>query len=354
MDVIFADLADGLYSTSAAGTDLVATYADQSLTFHGGFDASDNWRVTAVDIAVGGKDVLAITLAKPLTLFAPVAEMGTQFAFAWPETLRMSYTGSNAEDRVVGSYYGDLMKGKGGDDMFFGSSGDDTIFGGNGMDLLLGSLGDDTLNGGKGHDFLITGSDNNTASGGNGNDVLMFTDGQNVARGGGGNDIFIFNSFASSGSATPTVLRTMVRDYNAANDVLIFADADVTLPTDSTADTLADLPDGTIDGFTFTQTKRGLQIKTGDATVILRNTTAQDVDIDNILFAELTASEIAGIFDDTGTGQGLIATGLGGDSLIAFGAETTTFHSTGEGGDWNLFSGDILGFASTAGGTPTV
>jgi Ca2+-binding RTX toxin-like protein len=62
---------------------------------------------------------------------------------------------------IVGSSYGDEMRGTKGDDVIVGRPGDDTIRGRGGDDLICGNGGDDELRGGGGKDKLVGGPGKN-------------------------------------------------------------------------------------------------------------------------------------------------------------------------------------------------
>ena len=121
-----------------------------------------------------------------------------------------AFTGTSANDRIVGSNSPDSINGSGGNDLIFGygngsgvggvappvdpagggsadhdnligGSGNDTIHAGGGNDTLGGGTGRDVLNGGAGNDSINGGSDNDTIEGGSGNDTMD---------GGTGNDTY--------------------------------------------------------------------------------------------------------------------------------------------------------------------
>ena len=75
-------------------------------------------------------------------------------------------TGSDFDDLVVASDFGNRLEGRLGDDNLQGGAGDDAILGGGGDDLLFGGDGNDILWGGEGEDTL---------DGGAGGDTFVFT-----------------------------------------------------------------------------------------------------------------------------------------------------------------------------------
>lgn len=92
-------------------------------------------------------------------------------------------TGTNAANRINGSYGSNLLLGRGGDDTIYGGpGGNDTIAGGEGADLLYGesddphlaSQTDDDIEGGAGAD---------TMSGGDGNDSFVYRSAEDIEAG---------------------------------------------------------------------------------------------------------------------------------------------------------------------------
>lgn len=86
-------------------------------------------------------------------------------------------------ERVVGSFFDDMLTGDDADNLLNGLSGNDIIFGGNGADRLYGLDGTDRLDGGFGSDRLFGGDGEDHLTGGGGLDRL---------NGGDGDDIFSF------------------------------------------------------------------------------------------------------------------------------------------------------------------
>lgn len=137
----------------------------------------------------------------------------------------VNFTGSDAGERVLGSQFDDVMRGKGGNDLLYGDRGNDILIGGKGADVLDGSSGIDTAsyedaeagvtanlakssdNKGdaagdtyfsienlKGSDFddVLTGdSGDNEINGGKGNDRLNGGGGKDKLTGGEGADVFV-------------------------------------------------------------------------------------------------------------------------------------------------------------------
>jgi len=72
---------------------------------------------------------------------------------------RISISGGQGNDTIVGGFLGDTLDGGDGNDLLIGgtqvSDGGDSILGGNGDDVLIGYTGADTLNGGSGSDLML-------------------------------------------------------------------------------------------------------------------------------------------------------------------------------------------------------
>lgn len=126
--------------------------------------------------------------------------------------------GEFGDDVVAGSYGDDKVWGGRGQDMLGGGTGQDTILGGLGDDTIGAGEGDDSVSGGEGNDFVAGGGRNDTVSGGNGDDTLNGGAGSDVLIGGEGRDLFIWNG-------TEAGARDIIRDFDAAEDELIFVGA---------------------------------------------------------------------------------------------------------------------------------
>ena len=97
--------------------------------------------------------------------------------------------GGAGDDRINGGDGDDSIYGEKGDDWLYGNNGSDTIHGGDGMDNLFGEAGDDILYGNMGNDRIYGGEDNDTLYGGEGNDEMWGMNGSDTVYGQAGNDI---------------------------------------------------------------------------------------------------------------------------------------------------------------------
>ena len=92
--------------------------------------------------------------------------------------------GTNGDDVIRGTKYGehilgyeghDIICGMGGNDLLKGAQGNDRLYGGDGKDYLMGSYDDDELYGGRGNDKFDAGVndhlENDLCNGGGGTDV---------------------------------------------------------------------------------------------------------------------------------------------------------------------------------------
>jgi hypothetical protein len=100
-------------------------------------------------------------------------------------------------ENVVGTGFGDVIKGAGGANLLQGGAGADSLSGGSGRDVLAGGVGNDSLSGNGGDDTL---------SGGSGNDKL---------KGAGGDDIFLFDAALDASKN-----RDRVIDYSVPDDTI--------------------------------------------------------------------------------------------------------------------------------------
>jgi Ca2+-binding RTX toxin-like protein len=110
---------------------------------------------------------------------------------------RKTLNGSDGNDLILASRYGDVINAKKGDDCIIGGAGpdiihghqgNDQIYGNGGNDLIFGDNGDDKLYGGDGDDVLYGGNGNDTIGGDSGDDDISGGNGNNTIDGGDGND----------------------------------------------------------------------------------------------------------------------------------------------------------------------
>ena len=83
------------------------------------------------------------------------------------------FTGSGADEVIVGTSCNNSISGGAGDDTLYGDAGNDRLNGDAGDDLLLGGAGDDNLSGEAGNDTLSGGGGSDYLSGGAGDDVYL-------------------------------------------------------------------------------------------------------------------------------------------------------------------------------------
>ena len=98
------------------------------------------------------------------------------------------YTGTDANELIIGQNGADDLDGQAGDDLIYGGEGDDVLYGGEDDDILLGGTGEDDLLGGEGVDTLIGGPDDDLLMGEAGADVLSGWAGNDFMTGGDGDD----------------------------------------------------------------------------------------------------------------------------------------------------------------------
>ncbi|WP_337187085.1 matrixin family metalloprotease [Phenylobacterium sp.] len=108
-----------------------------------------------------------------------------------------SLMGGAGFDDINGNMGDDTASGGLGDDWVVGGKDQDRLFGDEGDDIVYGNLGDDTLDGGPGNDVVRGGQGNDTLTGGAGNDFMSGDRGDDTVAGGAGADIF--HIFAEAG-----------------------------------------------------------------------------------------------------------------------------------------------------------
>lgn len=123
--------------------------------------------------------------------------------------------GGGGHDSIVGTLFGDILRGGGGNDSIAGGGGNDTLFGnqeradnGSGNDRITGGSGDDEIYGAVGNDTLSGGDGNDTIYGDSstpgsifdGNDLLSGGFGVDSIDGGGGSDTIDYSFSPVGGS----------------------------------------------------------------------------------------------------------------------------------------------------------
>ncbi|WP_186766275.1 calcium-binding protein [Phaeobacter marinintestinus] len=338
----------GLFSTSGMGTELTGTAV---FLMDGGTKELRLNYVTIGDeihvesLAGWDEGVAAFTAAfetpEPMGGTNWIDVLSTDVHAALLGDTAISVRGRGGDDWGTGFDFNDRFDMRDGNDAAYGGDGNDVLLGGRGMDLLIGGANNDRLIGGSDADLLIVGSGNDTANGGAGNDVMVFEGGVNIARGGLGSDIFIFDSFDNSGGGGPNVLRTRVMDFDP-QDMLVFTSSLQECTISKLDGTLADLENGTLDHFQWRETVRGVEIRTGDAQVILRGAQAEDINLDMLLFTEQTAAEAVELFDSASSG-GELGCAPGGDPYLTIMLENITRVDNGTYA-FDTYGGDVSGF----------
>lgn len=232
--------------------------------------------------------------------------------------------GSEFRDFLTGDDNSNQLDGNGGSDFLYGNGGDDVLNGGEGRDVLAGGLGADTLDGGEGRDYadyrdfgttdvdisLATGSSSegdtllnieavfgsdgvNTITGDDANNFLYGVGGDDTIDGGAGND------FIQGGAGDDTLTAgDGTRDIlfgNDGADTFTFSDGEtgrsILADFDVTEGDVIDLTDfaefASVEDVQAAsmQVRNSLFIDLGDVTVVLFNTTAEDLTSDYFDFA---------------------------------------------------------------------
>jgi hypothetical protein len=96
------------------------------------------------------------------------------------------FNGTNRRDVIIGSRFGDRVRGRGANDSLRGRAGRDCLFGNAGRDRISGHGHADRLFGNRGHDRLAGNAGRDSVLGNQGNDRLTGGAGPDRLRGGGG------------------------------------------------------------------------------------------------------------------------------------------------------------------------
>lgn len=96
---------------------------------------------------------------------------------------------NDANNRIFGYHWANVIDAMGGDDFVQTYEGDDSIKGGDGKDEIYTGSGTDTVDAGTGNDSIYVGYGNDLIDGGAGNDSIMADYGMDTLSGGTGNDL---------------------------------------------------------------------------------------------------------------------------------------------------------------------
>ncbi len=121
------------------------------------------------------------------------------------------------DDRVVGTRFDDVARGRAGDDVVLGRGGNDIVSGGAGDDVVKGGRGADDVSGGAGDDILKGGRGFDLLFGGAGDDVTDTGRGLGVHIGGAGADTFRIRDNILDGKSKDTIIAA---DFDATEDRL--------------------------------------------------------------------------------------------------------------------------------------
>ncbi len=342
---LFDDMTNDSFSFSTESANLVTfTFGLQTLSFTGTFTA-DTASVTAISLKTGASNELFSMMGAGEELFSmagsgtELAPMPANFAAAYVSDMMLTFTGGGGNDVGWGSNNKDTILGKAGHDVLVGQRGNDTAKGGGGSDFASGGRGKDTLLGQNGHDLLRGERGDDKVKGGNGNDLIEGGTGINKVWGGSGIDTFIMDS--------STTGRSVVKDYDLTDIILFTGVASSAggnpngLRADLAGGTLADIGKGDIDGLTIKETGAGhLRIMFETYTLVLQNTTASQVGLDQLYFADAGSAAVLAEYDDAGLtriagaiegsdlrvgSHGDVVYGDEASTFMTFGAEATTF-----------------------------
>jgi len=176
--------------------------------------------------------------------------------------------GGKDDDRLSGGDGADLLKGQGGADRLAGEDGDDRLKGGTGDDRLTGGAGDDRMIGQAGRDALAGGTGRDLLRGGTGADVLAGQAGKDrliggagddQLKGGKGRDRFVFG--ADHGD-------DYIADFNPDQDRIRLEVSGLDF-----------------DDLEIRAAEDGVEIDTGQGTILLAGVDAEDLDPEHFLFS---------------------------------------------------------------------
>ena len=164
-DVLVANGANDFFLLGQAGRDtLVGTAGDDRLDGGAGNDrlfgrAGDDGLIGGAgdDVLTGGAGADVLSGGSGFdTASYELAGSGVTADMAVASAGRGEGAGDRfiAIERVVGSKFGDVLRGSGGDDRLEGARGKDVLVGRAGDDVLIGGQGDDVIAGGLGRDVL--------------------------------------------------------------------------------------------------------------------------------------------------------------------------------------------------------
>ena len=139
-----------------AGNDTVlASFGDDSLDGGAGTDVISYAGLSATQS-------VSMSFDGTSTILATLFEAGVSVGLARLVNFEV-FTGSGANDTLVGDNVADALDGGAGDDSLAGFGGNDTIIGGLGNDTLRGGLGNDSLDGGAGTVDFVSFEDSTAA-----------------------------------------------------------------------------------------------------------------------------------------------------------------------------------------------
>lgn len=185
-------------------------------------------------------------------------------------------SGGDGADLLKGQGGGDRLKGHAGDDVLKGGSGNDRLAGGGGDDRLIGQAGQDVLKGGSGRDLLRGGGGDDVLAGQAGKDRLIGAAGADILKGGGAGDLL------EGGSGNDRLAGGKGRDRfvfgaDHGDDYI----ADFNPDQDRIRLDIAGLG---FDDLEIRAAEEGVEIDTGDGTILLEGVDAEELDPEHFLF----------------------------------------------------------------------
>lgn len=146
-----------------------------------------------------------------------------------PDRRPIHEVGTNEDDTILGTEFGDTLIGKAGDDDIRSGQGNDKILGGDGDDFIFVTGGNNKIVAGNGNDTINVLTGVNKIHGGEGNDFIYGGANIDYIYGGAGNDIIIADRIGASTGGADTVVGGQGDDILAGgmgSDTFIFHSGD--------------------------------------------------------------------------------------------------------------------------------
>lgn len=248
--------------------------------------------------------------------------------------LGMTLSGQGGADTLTGGAKVDRLLGGDEDDVLSGMADNDQVFGEAGNDILYGGAGNDTMSGGDGNDIL---------EGGDGNDTLYSGDGTDTLQGDAGDDDIYFNKTLSTENAETVFANTLEGDKaegGSGNDSFHINASDYLDIASGVGRIKTGLTNFVIDGGADSDTLV-MNFKTAEASTRFSLSQLADVNFDNIETLDMRSDQVANTVELSRLGVFNLLDDSG----------TTLNLNLGNGDNFNIASGEYVGFSFVGGAT---